>query len=294
MSREGRTHLLALCWIGFVMVFFTFSTTQEYYSMPIYPALALLLGSAAATGGNFIRLGAKIVAVIAACAAVAIIGALVIVRNMPTPGDISTALLRNTAPGAYSLALGHMQDLTFEALAYLRLPLVIAGVACVVGAIGAWTQSGKRAILALAVMMVLFFMAARQAQVVFDPYLSSHELANALNRAPKGELIVYGEHNDISSLFFYSEDKALLLNGRRTTLEYGSNAPGAPAVFIDDDDLQRLWALPERTYLALNDEALPQVEKLIPRSQLHRIAASGGKSLFSNQEISTAGLSEVH
>ena len=31
--------LLALCWAGFVMVFFTFSTTQEYYSMPCYPAL---------------------------------------------------------------------------------------------------------------------------------------------------------------------------------------------------------------------------------------------------------------
>ena len=30
------------------MVFFTFSTTQEYYSMPIYPAMALLLGSAIA------------------------------------------------------------------------------------------------------------------------------------------------------------------------------------------------------------------------------------------------------
>ena len=48
-SREGRMHLLALCWIGFVMVFFTFSTTQEYYSMPIYPALALLLGSGVAS-----------------------------------------------------------------------------------------------------------------------------------------------------------------------------------------------------------------------------------------------------
>ena len=34
--------LLALCWTGFILVFFTFSTTQEYYSMPCYPALALL------------------------------------------------------------------------------------------------------------------------------------------------------------------------------------------------------------------------------------------------------------
>jgi hypothetical protein len=30
---------------GFVLIFFTFSTTQEYYSMPCYPALALLIGA---------------------------------------------------------------------------------------------------------------------------------------------------------------------------------------------------------------------------------------------------------
>ncbi len=34
VDRAGRARLLALCWIGFVLVFFTFSTTQEYYSMP--------------------------------------------------------------------------------------------------------------------------------------------------------------------------------------------------------------------------------------------------------------------
>ena len=37
VDRAGRTRLLALCWTGFVLVFFTFSTTQEYYSMPCYP-----------------------------------------------------------------------------------------------------------------------------------------------------------------------------------------------------------------------------------------------------------------
>src|SRR5712691_1529107 len=47
-DRAGRMQLLALCWSGFVLVFFTFSSTQEYYSMPAYPALALLLGCAMA------------------------------------------------------------------------------------------------------------------------------------------------------------------------------------------------------------------------------------------------------
>src|SRR5262249_54408302 len=45
VSRAGRVRLMALCWIGTVMVFFTFPTTQEDYSMPIYLAMALLIGS---------------------------------------------------------------------------------------------------------------------------------------------------------------------------------------------------------------------------------------------------------
>src|SRR5580698_3370564 len=32
-DRAGKTRLLALCWTGFILVFFTFSTTQEYDSM---------------------------------------------------------------------------------------------------------------------------------------------------------------------------------------------------------------------------------------------------------------------
>ncbi|MFI5104372.1 MAG: ArnT family glycosyltransferase, partial [Terriglobales bacterium] len=51
-SRDSRARLLALCAIGFLLVFFTFSTTQEYYSLPIYPALALLLGCAIAKDAN--------------------------------------------------------------------------------------------------------------------------------------------------------------------------------------------------------------------------------------------------
>ena len=58
-DRAGRTRLLALCWTGFLLLFFTFSTTQEYYSMPCYPALALLLGSAMAAGGSRIRWGTR-------------------------------------------------------------------------------------------------------------------------------------------------------------------------------------------------------------------------------------------
>src|SRR5260370_13448799 len=60
VDPAGRFRLLAICWIGFILVFFTLSTTQEYYSMPCYPALSLLLGSAMAEGGEGIRSGSRV------------------------------------------------------------------------------------------------------------------------------------------------------------------------------------------------------------------------------------------
>ena len=203
------------------------------------------------------------------------------VRNTPAPGDISAALSQNL--DAYTLALGHMQDVTIQSFAYLRLPLVVAGVALAAGAVCAWRMRGDKAIVAIACMMALFFEASRLALIVFDPYLSSRHLAEALKRAPKGKLIAYGEHNEISSLFFYGEDHALLLNGRGISLQYGSFAPGAPDVFIDDARFAELWSTDQRYYLAVNNLVVPRIVKMVGAGRLHLVASGGGKSLFVNQ-----------
>src|SRR5271154_2634252 len=95
VDRAGRTRLLSLCWTGFLLLFFTFSTTQEYYSMPCYPALALLLGSEMAVGGSRIRWGTRALTIITALAALAAIAILIAVRHLPTPGDITAALSKH-------------------------------------------------------------------------------------------------------------------------------------------------------------------------------------------------------
>jgi 4-amino-4-deoxy-L-arabinose transferase-like glycosyltransferase len=282
-DRAGRTRLLALCWTGFVLVFFTFSTTQEYYSMPCYPALALLLGSAMALGGNSVQLGTRVISAVAACAAVAAIALLILVRHVPTPGDISTAL--NQRPGTYTLSLGHMGDLTISSFAYLRAPLAVAAAAFLVGALGTLRPTGRRAFLAAALMMVLFFHAARLALVVFDPYLSSRPLADALMRAPAGKLIVDHHYYTFSSIFFYTNRSALLLNGRFNNLVYGSYAPGAPNVFINDAQWKNMWLAPERCYLVASDFALPRLEKLVGKALLYEVAASGGKVVLTNRPM---------
>ncbi len=280
-DRAGRTRLLALCWTGFLLVFFTFSTTQEYYSMPCYPALALLLGCAMAAGGAWIRRGAWALAGIAGLASAVCFTLLFLVRNVPTPGDISGALSQH--PSAYTLSLGHMEDLTIESLAYLRAPLALAAVAFAIGAVGTAATCGRRAFAAAAVMMVLFFQAARMALTGFDPYLSSRPLAEALLHSPEGDLVIDHHYYTFSSIFFYTGREAWLLNGRFNNLVYGSYAPGAPNVFLDDAQWKQMWLSPRRCYTVATEEQLPRFTALAGNAALHVVMRSGGKVLLSNQ-----------
>jgi 4-amino-4-deoxy-L-arabinose transferase-like glycosyltransferase len=277
VDRAGRLRLLALCWTGFILIFFTFSSTQEYYSMPCYPALALLIGCAIAAGGRWIRLGQTFLCAISALAAIIIAVILFQVWNSPTPGDISTALTQH--PDVYTLSLGHMGDLTLASFSYLRTPLMVAALAFLTGATAfLW----RKPFFAFAVMMVLFVHAARLALVAFDPYLSSRPLADALLKAPPGQLMEDNAYYTFSSVFFYTNRNALLVNGRKTNLEYGSYAPGAAAVFIDDAQFQRLWALPSRYYLLVEGPSLPHYRSLVGPDALPVVAAAGGKFLLTN------------
>lgn len=253
--------------------------------MPCYPALALLLGSAMAMGGKWIRRGTRVLSITAACAALAAIILLVLVRNVPAAGDIASAL--SDHPGAYTLSLGHMEDLTLRSFAYLRLPLAVAALAFLVGAVGTLRTRSTRAFLAIAAMMVVFFQAARLALVVFDPYLSSRPVANALLRSPAGELIVDGQYYDFSSVFFYTGRPALLLNGHVNNLVYGSFAPGAPRVFIDDADFERRWLAARRYYIVAELPGVHRIEHLVGPASLNVVAESGGKFLLTNHPLPT-------
>ena len=281
LDRAGRTRLLALCWAAFLLLFFTFSTTQEYYSMPIYPALAMLLGCAVAEENLWVKWGTRFLGAVFALCALAVAAILFLVRNMSAPGDISRALQQH--PEAYTLSLGHMGDLTLASFAYLKLPLFVAFVAFLIGAVAVFLLRGPRAYLSIALAMVVFIHAARLALVVFDPYLSSRPLAEAILRAPEGQLIINGQYYSFSSVFFYTGRTALLWNGRINNLEYGSYAPSSPSVFIGDQEFLARWSSPDRYYVLSDGDGISHLQSLVPADHLHLIAESGGKTLFSNQ-----------
>jgi hypothetical protein len=183
----------------------------------------------------------------------------------------------------YTLSLGHMEDLTIESFAYLRAPLLVAGAAFTIGVLGLMLWRGRKAFLAAALMMVLFFHAARMALVTFDPYLSSRPLAEALLRSPKGTLVIDHHYYEFSSVFFYTGRTAWLLNGRFNNLVYGSYAPGAPDVFLTDEQWKQMWLGPERTYIVADQHEVPRFTALVGAAALHVVLASGGKTLMTNR-----------
>jgi hypothetical protein len=282
-TRAGRARLMAVCWIAVVMVFFTFSTTQEYYSMPIYPALALLIGSALATGGRWIRIASRVLLGITTVLFLVLAAILAMVWRTPVVGDISQALSQN--PDVYTLSMGHIFDLTQGAFAFLKLPLALAAAAFGSASLALWLWRSdlRRTVLALAVCMVVFLQAARIALVEFDPYLGSYPLAVALEQSPPGELIGANEYYAFSSVYFYANRSALLWNGRGANLEYGSYAPGAPQVFIDDARFVDLWNSPSRYYLLAYGSEMPHVERLVAPAKIYKVKENGGNFLLTNQ-----------
>ena len=283
-DRLGRLHILCVITIGVVMGFFTLSTTQEYYSMPIYPALAILIGSAMDVEGRFSRAAARIAGVITGLALLVCTILLIKSWGLPTPGDISDVLSKEQSED-YTLALAHMADLTFAAFAYLRAPLAIAAAALLVGTVALWSSQRTRRYLGAAVMLVIFFQAARLAMVAFDPYLSSYAVADALNRLPKGQLVFNGEFYRYSCVGFYTNYRPYILNGRINNLEYGSYAPDAPHVFIDDREFVDLWKSSPRAYIITFDEDRKALEKLVGASRICPVMRSGGKQLLANVPV---------
>jgi Dolichyl-phosphate-mannose-protein mannosyltransferase len=284
-SRAGRTRLMAICWIGVVMLFFTFSTTQEYYSMPIYPALALLVGSALSTGGRWQRVGTGILTAVFAIVSAALSIVLLQVWHLPAPGDISQALIQH--PELYTLSLGHMLDLTLNAFAYLKLPLALAAFAFGGGALALalWRGSVSKTVFAITVSMVIFFQAAKIALIRFDAYLGSYPLAERLQSSPPGRLIEADSYYAFSSVFFYTNRTALLLNGRNNNLEYGSYAPHSPDVFIGDGRFVSLWQEDSRWYLLAYGAELPHLQQLVGQANLHVVAENGGNYLLTNHVL---------
>ena len=98
---------------------------------------------------------------------------------------------------------------------------------------------------------------------------------------PEDRIMIYGDQAYGSSLLFYLRRPIELVNGRTTSMWFGSTYPDAPKIYLDDAGLLQAWNSPERVFLFVPQYEAKQVDGLLPRKFL--VAESSGKAIYSNR-----------
>jgi hypothetical protein len=294
LDARRRANLFFGLWALIIVVFFSFSTRQEYYTIPALPALALLVGgwlareSDASPDSQIRRAGRISSSVLLAIVAFgSVVGvALLVSSRAPAAGtDLADLLKKN--PADYDLAMGHFLDLTPQALGAFRGPLLGAVISLLSGSALNWflRKRGKpiQGNVALALMMVGLLACVHSAFVTFSPILSSRQLAAAIQRyyQPGDIIVVDGQYHEASTLNFYLGVPLRVLHEPSGNLWYGSKFPDAPNVFETEASLAAKWAGPSAVFL-WTDQDDPRELRGAPR---YVLARSGGKAILTNHPV---------
>jgi len=288
----ARTRLLCWIWAGFVLLFFAISTNQEYYTFPAYLPLLLLAADALArdeeqeSGRPWLLSSSGAIAIVGLVAGGALLAGLWYSRHLPYAPDIGTVLAKHNM-AEDTLSMSHALDLSAESFAALRLPAILAVLALICSPLISLCLRLRRrpyqATWALAGGMALLLFAAHIALVRFGPYMSSKALAQkiAAQEKPGDEVMIYGDQAFGSSLLFYLRRPIDLVNGRTTSMWFGSTFPDAPKIFLEDSDLLQKWNGSGRVFLFVPAYEKKRVDKLLPHKYV--LAEVSGKFVYSNR-----------
>ena len=299
-TEQGRTVLLLATFAGLILVFFSISTNQEYYTFPAYLPIAVLTAAGLRgaqqdarlqrwlTGGHvsYVAIGLAIAA--------ALFSGLWSSRHLTYVADIGE-LLAHRGVGDYTLSMSHFFDLTGPSFAALRLPATLAAITFTVGPLLAWLLQRRgfavSSTAAVAATSAVFLVAAHIALIRFSPMLSSAALARDFNQAeaegriePSSLLMLYGDQAYGSSLPFYTGRVLPLVEGRTTSMWFGSTFKDAPPIFLTDTDLIAGWGRGERKVLFVPEEKRQQVDRLLGDHQVI-LAEISGKTLITDRAL---------
>jgi len=293
---RNRTNWLLALYAAFILVFFSLSTNQEYYTFPAYFPLLVLSAGALARGEEYpgtprawLTRCHAVFACIGVVAAAALGYGLWLARGLPYIPDIGTVIAHREVAG-YSLSMAHFFDLTGPSFAALREPAVIALMTLLVGPLLAWTLRRRghhlEATTSVGFTSAMFLVAAHIALVRFEPMLSSRAIADTINHLAgrQGRLLLYGDQSDGSSVIFYTSRQALLVDGRRSTMIWGSYYPDAPKIFLTDTDLVTMWGTGPRNFLFVPEDSHHHVEALLGNRAVE-IQDLAGKTLYTDRPL---------
>jgi len=291
-EKTKQVCLFLFLWIGVILAFYAFSTTQEYYTFPTLAAFALLLGKTLAdleaqkdpTAWAIVGLG--VMAALAVFTGAAMIALTLWGDYHGEAYTLSGTLTTN--PGPYKLAFDHMHDLT-PATFHLLAPLVYrTATFLIVGPTAAlvfalrkrWTVS----FLLLAAMMIGLCHSYNAGMIAFEPVLSSKSLAKVIQyyHRPGDKIVINDFYEKGSTLNYYTGLQIHVMNGGYGVLWYGLKDPAAPRLSLSDDELLKEWTSRERIFFFSEKEPFESFLSRHPDFNYRLLAEDGGKKILIN------------
>ncbi|MGH9600408.1 MAG: glycosyl transferase, partial [Terracidiphilus sp.] len=302
---------------AFILVFFSLSTNQEYYTFEAWTPILMLtagvlagleerqLANAAESGkppissawltgaqGAFVAIGVL--------SAAALGWGLWISRHVKKADAIGSLLAHRDVAG-YTLSMSHLFDLTGKSFAALRLPAALAGAALLIGPVVGWLLRRRRrhlaATISMGITLAVFLVAAHIAFARFEPMLSSKQMAETImaKGSPADTFIVYGDQSDASSVIFYTNKffharPALIVmprcgqHSQGSTLLWGSCYTDAPDIFLSNAQLAGMWGTGDRKWLFAQDKNRATVEHLLT-GRLYFVERLYDKTLWTDRPL---------
>ena len=191
--------------------------------------------------------------------------------------------------------MSHFFDLTGPSFAALRLPAALALDAFLIGPAIAWMFYARRhflpAILSIALTSTVFLVAAHIAFVRFNPMLSSVNFARTIQTlevthqiSPNNIVLIFGDQAFGSSIPFYLDRRVDLVDGRTTSMLFGSTFPDAPPLFLTSADLLAQWGRGPRKLLFVPLEQRDAVDQLLGSRQII-LQQTSGKALITDRPL---------
>ena len=303
-TYPARTILLLGLFTCIVLVFFSFSTNQEYYTFPAYLPILILIAAALTHAEaayseeksyrRWITFAHATFTVLGLAIASALAYGLWSSRHLPFVPDIGD-LLAHRGVGDYTLSMSHFFDLTGPSFAALRLPAALAALAFAVGPAIAWLLRAKRhhlgATVAIALTSAVFLIAAHIAFIRFNPMLSSKDFAERIQDleasseiSRDNQVLLYGDQAYGSSIPFYLGRQVLLVDGRSTSMLFGSTFPDAPPIFLTPNQVLTQWGTGPRKLLFVPLEKRDDVDRLLGNHTII-LKETSGKALFTDRPL---------
>jgi hypothetical protein len=312
LTPVQKSSLLLAIFSFLVLAFFSLSTNQEYYTFPAYLPMLMLVAAAlgraeaaysgfdplARSSRRWITFAHASFTVIGLLIAAALSYGLWISRHLATLPNVGD-LLAHRGVGDYTLSMSSLFDLTGPSFAALRLPAGLAMAAFAAGPAIAWMLRARRrhlaATTAIALTSAVFLIAAHIAFVRFAPMLSSQNFAQRIQQleasgaiSRDNTLLLYGDQAYGSSIPFYLnrplDRPALLVDGRSSSMLFGSTFPDAQALFLTPAELASQWGSGERKILFVPLERRADVDRLLGSRQIV-LEETAGKALITDRPL---------